>query len=144
MKRNSTVLIVAFGLLLSSSCGDKEKDCHKVITFKNTRNDTLFVVSSSQYPDTLNLEGIPNPLLDQSFTMVLPKENNTQVLRRRDCIELAFKDLIPSDTLMVYVFDSKVIEDSPWDTIKANYNVLKRYDLSLDDLKRMNWIITYQ
>jgi len=45
--------------------------------------------------------------------------------------------------MMVYVFDAHVIETTAWDSVKANYLVLKRYDLSLDDLKRMNWTITY-
>lgn len=61
----------------------------------------------------------------------------------RDCIEIAFKDLISSDTLMVYVFDAETLEITPWDTVKANYMVLKRYDLSLEDLKKSDFTITY-
>jgi hypothetical protein len=48
-----------------------------------------------------------------------------------------------SDTLMIFMYDAQVLETTPWDTVKANYLVLKRYDLSLDDLIRMNWTITY-
>ena len=142
MKMNLIILMIT-SLFLNQACGDKEKDCHKTITFKNATADTLYVVSSSQYPDTSTFSGIPNPVLDPNFTKVLPNESNTQVLWRRDCIELAFKDLIPSDTMMIYVFDAKVLEGNTWETVKSNYLVLKRYDLSLDDLNRMNWTITY-
>lgn len=131
-------------LFLNQACRDKEKDCHKTITFKNATADTLYVVSSYRYPDTLTLVGIPNPVLDPNFTMVLPYEYNTQVLWSNDCIESAFESLIPSRTLMIYVFDAKVLEGNSWETVKANYIVLKRYDLSLADLESLNWSITYQ
>ncbi len=143
MKMNLTALVVAFCLLLSSSCGDKDKDCHKTISFNNSTLDSLYVVSSYHYPDTISFIGIPNPLLDPDFTLVLPNEVNSRVLWGSDCVESDFKHQIPSDTLIIYVFKSQILENIPWDTIKANYLVLKRYDLSLDDLNRMNWTITY-
>lgn len=137
------IILMITSLLLNQACGDKEDNCHKTITFKNATTHTLYVVSSYQYPDTSTFVGIPNPVLDPSSTQVLPNESNKQVLWGRDCIELAFKDLIPSDTLMIYVFDAKVLQENTWETVKANYLVLKRYDLSLSDLKGMNWKITY-
>ena len=142
MKMNLIILMIS-SLFLNLACGDKEDNCHKTITFKNATTDTLYVTSSYEFPDTSTFTGIPNPVLDPNFTKVLPNENNTQVLWGRDCIELAFKDLIPSDTMMIYVFDAKVLEENTWETVKANYLVLKRYDLSLQDLEQMNWSIKY-
>jgi len=139
---NWIILIVTF-LFLNHACGDKEENCHKTITFKNETTDTLYVTSSYEFPDTTTFAGIPNPALNPNFTKVLPNESNTQVLWGRDCIELAFKDLIPSDTMMIYVFDAQVLETTPWETVKDNHLLLKRYDLSLDDLQKMNWTITY-
>lgn len=121
-------------LFLNQACGDKEEDCHKTITFKNETVDTLYVVSSFQYPDTSTFTGIPDPLLDPNFTRVLPNEINTQVLWSRDCLESDFKFSIPSDTMMIYVFDAKILEGNTWETVKLNYLVLKRYDLILRDL----------
>ena len=142
MKMNLIILMVT-SLFLNQACGDKEKDCHKTITFKNATADTLYVVGSTFYPDTSIYSGIPNPVLDPAHTKVLPEETNTRVLWGRDCIESDFKSSIPSDTMMIYVFDAKVLEGNTWETVKANYLVLKRYDLSLEDLGRMNWTITY-
>jgi hypothetical protein len=51
-----------------------------------------------------------------------------------------FRDI---DTLSVFIFDAQVLENTPWDTVKAKYIILKRYDLSLDDLNKLNWTITY-
>jgi len=142
MKMNFIVLIITI-LLLNQACGDKEENCHKTITFKNISNNSLYVVGSTFYPDSSIYSGIPNPVLDPTHTKVFPEETNTRVLWGRDCIELAFKDLIPSDTMMVYVFDAHLLETTPWDSVKANYMVLKRFDLSIEDLENSNWIITY-
>lgn len=142
MKMNILILVITFSLL-NHACGDKEDICHKTIVFNNTSINSLYVVSSSAYPDTSTFAGIPNPALNPNFTKVLPNEKNTQVLWRRDCIELAFKDLIPSDTLMVYVFDANLLENTPWDTVKENHLILIRYDLSLEDLNGINWLINY-
>lgn len=137
------IMLIVTSLFLNQACGDKEKDCHKTITFKNATTDTLYVVGSTFYPDTSIYSGIPNPVLDPTHTKVLPEETNTTALWGKDCIELAFKSLIPSDTMMIYVFDAKVLEGSAWETVKTNYLVLKRYDLSLQDLEGVNWTITY-
>jgi hypothetical protein len=140
-KMQIPILILSF-LLICSTCKDDE-NCHDTIIFFNKSSDTLYVISSSEYPDTLAIRNSPDPTLNSNFTKVLPFEKNSTVLWGRDCVELAYKDLITSDTMMVYVFDAKVLETTSWDTVKANYLILKRYNLSLLDLKEMEWTITY-
>jgi hypothetical protein len=142
MKMNSVILLIMY-LLFNQGCGDKEDSCHKTIIFVNNTEKIIYVESAYEYPDTLAYRFNPNPILDPTHSEVLPNEENTQVLWSRDCIELAFKDLIPSDTLMVFIFDGQVLENTPWDTIISNYLVLKRYDLSLQDLEQMNWTVEY-
>lgn len=140
------VINIILSLLISAilyACGEKEVNCHKTINFNNNTFDTVYVAASYQYPDTLSFKGIPNPKLDPNHTKVLPGETNSRVLWRRDCIELAFKDLIASDTLMIYVFDANTIETTPWDSIKTQNLIFKRYDLSLSDLQQMGWSISY-
>jgi len=46
-------------------------------------------------------------------------------------------------TLMIFILDSQVLKTTPWEKVQQDYLVLKRYDLGLEDLKRMNWTITY-
>src|SRR5882724_5922188 len=50
---------------------------------------------------------------------------------------------IPSGKLEIFVFDVDVLRNVPWDSIAKNYLILKRYDLTLDSLKKMNWLIQY-
>lgn len=50
---------------------------------------------------------------------------------------------LPQDTMSVFIFHTDTLKNDSWEEIRGNYKVLKRYDLSLDDLKRMNWTITY-
>ena len=138
------IILVITTLLLNQACGNDNADnCHKVITFKNITADTLYVVGSSQYPDTSTFVGIPSPELNPNFTKVLPNESNTQVLWNRDCLEVGIKELIPSDTMMIYVFNARALEENSWETVKSKHLVLKRYDLSLGDLQKANWIISY-
>jgi len=143
MKKINILLFFTLVLLIGVNCRREKDNCHKTITFINKTEGTLYVTSAYEYPDTMVFRTEPNPILNPNFTKVLPKENNTQVLWSRDCIELAFKDLIPSDTLMIYVFAGQVLNTTPWDIVKANHLVLKRYDLSLEDLQKLDWTITY-
>jgi hypothetical protein len=50
---------------------------------------------------------------------------------------------LPTDTLSVYVFSAETLDNSSWDDIKTGYKILKRYDLSLDDIKKLNNNISY-
>ena len=50
------------------------------------------------------------------------------------------KDLIPSDTLMVYVYDAELLDSHTTNLLNT---IIQRYDLSLQDLRSCNWIITY-
>ena len=142
MKMNNIILII-ITLLFNQACGNKDEPCHKTINFINNTEGTLYVTSSYEYPDTMSLRNQPNPILDPNFTKVLPNEKNTKVLWSRDCIESAFKSLIPSDTMMVYIFDAQILETTSWDDVTKNYMVLKRFDLSLLDLTKKDWTITY-
>jgi hypothetical protein len=56
--------------------------------------------------------------------------------------EDVFKSL-PSDTLSIFIFRAKTISYYDWQLIRNNYKILKRYDISLGDLKQKKWIIPY-
>jgi hypothetical protein len=51
---------------------------------------------------------------------------------------------LPADTLSVFIMDAEVYDNEPWDSITVNYNILKRLDLSFEDLKNNNFQIIYQ
>ena len=142
MKMNIVVLII-ISLFLNQACGNKENNCHETIIFENRTSRTLYVTSSYLYPDTSTFAGIPNPVLAPTNTKIFPNESNTSVFWGNDCIELAYKDLIPSDTMMIYIFDAEVLETEEWSDVIHDYKVLIRYDLSQNDLKYLDWKVTY-
>ena len=142
MKMSFTFLIGSI-LFISSTCADNEKDCHNYISIHNVSNKNIYVEYVLGYPDTTYFKYEPNPALSPELSKVLSGQTNSNALGSRSCWEDKFKSLIKSDTVMIYVFDAQVLESTPWDTVKANYLILKRYDLSLVDLQQMNWTVTY-
>jgi hypothetical protein len=53
-----------------------------------------------------------------------------------------FRDL-PADTLSIYVFHSDTLTKYPWEEIRNRYNILARYDLSLQDLTVLDFKVPY-
>ena len=44
---------------------------------------------------------------------------------------------------MIFLFSKDTIDQVPWDRIRDEYLILRRYDLTLEDLEAMNWTIEY-
>lgn len=134
------ILLLVSLLFFGSTCKD-EKECHNTINFKNNSSKPLYIHASGGYPDTNSFKvEFPNPSLNAELYKVSSNTSNNSALWDESCLEYKFDT---NDTLMIYVFDAEVLESTPWDTVKAKYLVLKRYDLSLEGLNRMNWTIIY-
>lgn len=48
-----------------------------------------------------------------------------------------FFEGIPSDTLMFFILDSTTVADEPWEEIVKGYKILRRYDLSIEDMMKL-------
>lgn len=48
-----------------------------------------------------------------------------------------------TDTISVFILHSDTVKKYSWDIIRSEYKVLKRYDLSLRDLRDLNYTIYY-
>jgi hypothetical protein len=148
--KNLIKIFLISQLLISGTCRKESDSCHQKINFKNNSNESIFIHESYTYPRK-SLSGtyalFPNPLSQPQIYEVKPGETNIEATRTRggDCFESRFgTDLLPSDTTIIYVFDRNVLQTVSWDTIREHDLYLKRYDLSLQDLKNGNWTITYQ
>lgn len=86
------------------------------------------------YPDTTL------PASEPDLYMI---EGNDHVNLRSDFMWEKVIEEMPLDTLSIYFFDNDTLNKYGWNRVKEGYKVLKRYDLSVDDLKKMNWTITY-
>ena len=49
----------------------------------------------------------------------------------------------PQDTISIFLFDEETVENVPWETVVKEYLVLQRYDLSIEDFKRLDNDIHY-
>ena len=103
----------------------------------NNSNSAIYFNYSFAFPDT-TLRPEDNPVTSDDFYRIQSGETVTNPIMGR--WESKF-DI--SDTLMIFIFDETTLKTVPWDTVRKNYMILKRYDLSLEDLVRMDWRVTY-
>jgi hypothetical protein len=110
------------------------------IYIKNNSNITLFVTAGQElykmkpYPDTLL------PYKKPGNEIISPNNRNNLISSHK------WEDVIsslPSDTLSIYFLDADTVNICGWEEVAKDYKVLKRYDFSVDDLKNMNWTVTY-
>ena len=47
------------------------------------------------------------------------------------------------DTLSIYFFDADIVDNYSWETIREEYKILKRYDLSIEDIQLLDYEIPY-
>jgi hypothetical protein len=130
-------VLIIIALLLSNCVDRKENEnCHKHVTIINESNKAIYFIASGRlYPDTLTL--YPDPTNNQYYKIEAYSNQNDIY---RDCIEYHFNvDSIE----MYFIFDAHLLETTSWETVVNNYMILKRYDLTLEDLQRSDWTITY-
>jgi len=133
------VLILLLFLCLNSCVKPPFVDKFHAITVINNSSEDVYVHradlnAEKQYPDTslpaskpalLKMPANKRGYFDSKTTW---KENLSS---------------LPSDTLSVYFIDGSTFENEEWEVIKGNYLIIKRYDLSIEDLEKSNFIISY-
>lgn len=128
MKMNSIILLSL--LFFSVSC-EKITDHGYYIKVQNNTDMVVWCYSSYNYPDT----SMPSekPLLQ------MIKPNSYTQLNSKD----KWEDVLPNNIISIYILSNDTINAYSWDVIRSSYNILKRYDLSIEQLKDMNWTVTY-
>jgi hypothetical protein len=133
------ILIITF-LFLLTGCLDKIMESKDSIEVINKSNKDIQVTAGcskyrmNSYPDTI--------LSTSNPSLLIVRSNDYNYLDHSKEWSKVISEL-PSDTLSVYIFDSDTINAYEWSEIAAGYKILKRYDLSVQDLDSMNWTITY-
>jgi len=123
------VLIMA--ALSVKSCEPYCVDKVYSIIVENKLIDTIQVYASLNYPDTSLSEEKPR------LKMVYPNKYS-----RIDSNE-KWEDILPNDTVCVFILSKDTVDKYSWDLIRSSNRILKRYDLSIKDLEKQNWTITY-
>ncbi len=148
--RNAIKILVLFCICTATTCRKKEdsENCHYAIEFSNNFEKNLRVRPSMYVYNIPNSCGIRtlsyiyNTATDDMYLVRRGEQNNRKATEAGGCVESLFAEHY-ADTLNIYIFDAEVIENTPWETVVRDYLVLKRYDLSLSDLQRLNWQVTY-
>lgn len=130
MKMN--ILVVLSIILCSASC-EKLVDHAYIIKIQNNSRDTIQFYESYNYPDTTI------DVIKPRLKMVYPSKYSS-LESKKDWNEVLVS---PKDTLSIFILSKDTVDKYSWDKIRSDYNVLKRYDLSLDDLEKQDWTITY-
>ncbi len=135
------MIILTFAIVLCSNACKKTPFVDKFYRIIVTNNSTAEIRvlladehASKQYPDTTL--PVSKPALQKApigksiyFDSKTPWEENLKKL--------------PADTLSVYFIDNYIYETEPWDSIRVHYKILRRVDLSIEDLKALNYKIAY-
>lgn len=145
-KKINIILLSAVLLLLNVSCTIDTDDRHYHIRFKNNANYIIRVTYDESYPDTASLSKYLNFNLNFSDCAVFPDSNSGDAIWSWTFFEKEFSktvfangDTVGYDTLMVFVFNEDTLNRYGLEYARKNYLVQQRYDLSLDDVKRLNW-----
>jgi len=104
---------------------------HSIKVYFNDNSDYLAL-----YPDTL-LSGYTDRLRE-----ILIGEN-VSVAGGSASWKDVFKVTVPFDTLSLFVFHTDTLNKYSWAEVQTSYKILKRYDLSLEDLEHLDYKLSY-
>lgn len=129
-------------MLQANTC-KKDSNCingsHNVLIIKNNFSKRINYEFYWNYPDSI----IPDKYSPLHYWQYGMKTGDSVVRSagRGGCWE---SDFIRKPKEYIYFFDEDSLEQIPWDTIKAtNRGILERREITLDYLKRNNFVITY-
>jgi len=123
-------LIITLLIFCSVSCV-KLVDHTYTIRIQNDSKDTVQFYASYSYPDTSIVVSKPR------LIMVYPKKYSYLDSKKE------WKDVLPKDTILIYILNKDTVDANSWDVIKTQNKVLKQYILSLQDLEKASWTVTY-
>lgn len=119
----------------ASSCDKIIPDRVSSFWVQNNSSEAISFSYSLKYPDTL---------LYKEMIIVSPRpgqQNRIPIDNRKDWAKVINED-IPGKKLQIFVFTIPV-NDNNWDSVRSNYLVQKRYELSVDDLNAMKWVVAF-
>ncbi|MBO9204399.1 MULTISPECIES: hypothetical protein [Niastella] len=137
----TALLLITSCVLLSSTCQKEDPDpiC-KNLTINNNTDKAVYTLFSFDYPDTsLNFQ---NPVISRT-SKKLAAHSQATIDPRSNCLE-QFLDNPGVQKLSVFVFDAELVESTPWDQIRTQYQIIKRLDLTQDDLINNNYSFDLQ
>ena len=130
------ILICSLFLVVTFSACEKNPFVERVYSIKIENNSPHWIafIDSRLYPDTL----LP---ITKPFYGASRPNDFAYIDSKADWPDVFTK--LPKDTLSIFILNSDTVITYNWDIIRSQYKILKRYDLSLQDLKNRNFVVTY-
>ena len=140
MKATRIVLLLLFsGMFLSMKCIREQDDCHFYISLNNQSDKPVYMVVTYDYPDTsMNFQ---NPR-HQGSTYHIPAKSKESV-KSEPCIETNIEKS-PGKKISLFIFDAGVVDATPWSQVRQNYQVLKRMDLTAEEIDNLHYSVDFQ
>ncbi|MDO4880740.1 MAG: hypothetical protein Q3983_05620 [Capnocytophaga sp.] len=122
-------------ILLSFFCLQCDKFYDLQIYNNTDRTINIYIADiDTYYPDTLLPLG-SNRLREIKINETLYETSMVQwnnILKN-----------LPKDTLSIFIFNTDTLNKYSWEEIRRNYKILKRYDLSIQDLENLDYKVYY-
>lgn len=137
--RRGLIIIIAIVAVMATSgtCKKNSSKCHFDYSIKNnSSSDIYFIWSGDSALTSLSYNQGSSPATYKAKANTLVKNIH------RTCFE---NEILASDTKKIYIFifDAAVIESTPWDSVKKNNMLRKRYNLTELQLDSAQWVINY-
>ena len=134
--------IVLFSLIVFTSCGSLMRDGHVYFTIANDSGTQLFFDWCADYPD-------PDTAIVNTITPNMVKANPGCVIYPTSTEDISTHQLFGRIEKLYYnteyksfmLFDYDILM-SP-DISETSQAFIVRYDITLDDLNRLNWVLHY-
>ena len=139
MKLKPSILIILTLILFGGCLMDSDR-ADAELTIVNNSNQIIVHYDELKFPNdtalsTIAFQQTPG---NTASRLIYPHDHVTE--------KAAFKRILNRNrdrAFMLYLFSRDTIEQVPWDRIVDEYLVLRRYDLTLEDLEAMNWVVEY-
>ncbi|OJU51547.1 MAG: hypothetical protein BGN96_07925 [Bacteroidales bacterium 45-6] len=120
-----------------------ESGGHHEISFVNNSDRDIYVDWSDVYPDTTRAQWYLMVLNAESYKILSHNTSTKALSVDKDSWENTFRQGIPSDTVMVFIYDANLLEAHQGHSGRLYDFVIQRYDLSFQDIESLNWTLTY-
>ncbi len=127
--KNIKIIIAGLLIMMLFSASDCHNKDYEYFFIKNLYNRAIYYSTSDYYPDTS---------IVKEYRSIGPINPTEEIY-----FDAGYDGFKRKDTLIFFIFDAETIEQVPWDTIISKYMILKRFELSEEDVRNMNDTITF-
>jgi len=137
--RQAFLVLVCICYFFSGCERDRRGDPIELFV-KNFSLDTVYFITQFNYPDT-SLIDYKMATSEIRGTKVLP--HSTGVFLSLTGWERDIKMRNAEETLIVIVYSLDTMQLYPFEQIQSEYNILRRYDLTIEQLRALEWTVSY-